>query len=100
MATSTFTQLLSFGAMLLPQYFICTRTFRREMAASVDKLRGDKECLFSGVTSSGRVWKRVAESDARSVASAQTPSSTSGTSHGPIYTSPWNQYSHQSSGAV
>ena len=70
------------------------------MAASVDKLRGDKECPFSGVTNSGRVWMRVAESNARSVASSQTPSSASGTSRGPIYTGPWNQYSHQSSRAV
>ena len=27
----------------------------------------DKECPFSGVTSSGRVWRKVPESDARSV---------------------------------
>ena len=31
------------------------------------QLRGDKECPFSGVTKSGRVWRRVPESDARSV---------------------------------
>ena len=31
------------------------------------QLRGDKECPFSGVTSSGRVWRKVPESDARSV---------------------------------
>ena len=31
------------------------------------QLRGDKECPFSGVTKSGRVWRKVAESDARSV---------------------------------
>ena len=29
------------------------------------QLRGDKECPFSGVTKSGRVWRRVPESDAR-----------------------------------
>ena len=29
-------------------------------------LYGDKECPFSGVTSSGRVWRKVPESDARS----------------------------------
>ena len=29
--------------------------------------RGDKECSFSGVAKSGRVWKKVPESDARSV---------------------------------
>ena len=32
------------------------------------QLRGDKECRFSGVTKSGRVWRKVPESDARSVA--------------------------------
>ena len=32
------------------------------------QLRGDKELYpFSGVTSSGRVWRKVPESDARSV---------------------------------
>ena len=31
------------------------------------QLRGDKECPFSGVTKSGRVWRRVPESDDRSV---------------------------------
>ena len=31
------------------------------------QLRGDKEGPFSGVTNSGRVWRKVPESDARSV---------------------------------
>ena len=31
------------------------------------QLRGDKECRFSGVTNSGRVWRKVPESDARNV---------------------------------
>ena len=31
------------------------------------QLRGDKECPFSGVTKSGRVWGKMPESDARSV---------------------------------
>ena len=31
------------------------------------QLRGDKECPFSGVTSSDRVWRKVPESDALSV---------------------------------
>ena len=31
------------------------------------QLRGDKECPFSGVTKSGRVWRNVPESDARSL---------------------------------
>ena len=30
------------------------------------QLLGDKECPFSGVTKSGRVWRKVPESDARS----------------------------------
>ena len=30
-------------------------------------MRGDKECPFSGVTKSGRVWRKVPESDARIV---------------------------------
>ena len=37
------------------------------------QLRGDKECPFSGVTSSGRVWRKVPESDARSVVSSHIP---------------------------
>ena len=31
------------------------------------QLRGDKVCPFSGVTSSGRVWRKVPESDTRGV---------------------------------
>ena len=31
------------------------------------QLRGDKKYRFSGVTKSGRVWRKVTESDARSV---------------------------------
>ena len=38
------------------------------------QLRGDKECPFSGVTKSGRVWRKVPESDDRSVISTRTPS--------------------------
>ena len=33
------------------------------------QLRGDEECPFSGVTKSGRVWRKMPESDARSVRS-------------------------------
>ena len=36
------------------------------------QLRGDKECPFSGITKSGRVWRKVPESDARSVTVRQT----------------------------
>ena len=31
------------------------------------QLRGDEECPFSGVTNSGRVWRKVPDSDAWSV---------------------------------
>ena len=31
------------------------------------QLRGDKESPFSGVTKSGRIWRKVPESDAQSV---------------------------------
>ena len=36
------------------------------------QLRGDKECPFSGVTKSGRVWRKVPEGRAQSVISTQT----------------------------
>ena len=51
------------------------------------QLRGDKECPFSGVTKSGRVWRKVPESGARSVGymlyteSAETAAVSCGTSH-------------------
>ena len=48
---------------------ISTQTFRRALTASVDSCAEIKiECPFSSVTKSGRVWKKVAESDTRSVA--------------------------------
>ena len=47
---------------------ISTKTFRRVLTTLGEiKLRGDKECPFSGITKSGRVWRKVPESDARSV---------------------------------
>ena len=47
---------------------ISTRTFRRTLTASVDSCAEIKiECPFSDVTKSGRVWRRVPESGARSV---------------------------------
>ena len=53
------------------------RTFRRALTASVDSCAEiNWECPFSGVTKSGRVWRKVPESDARSVSAAQTPSGT------------------------
>ena len=43
-------------------------TFRRALTASVDSCPEiNIECLFRGVTSSGRVWRKMPESDARSV---------------------------------
>ena len=36
------------------------------------QLRGDKECPISDVTNSGRVWRKVPESGARSVQSSYT----------------------------
>ena len=53
-------------ARLLPQSYQY-----RNLSEGADRvggqLRGDKECPFSGVTKSGRVWRKVPESDARSV---------------------------------
>ena len=48
---------------------IGTRTFRRALTTSVDSCAEIKECPFSGVTRSGRVWRKVPESGARSVGS-------------------------------
>ena len=64
------------GALALGCFYshISTGTFQRALTASLGQLRGDKECPFSGVTKSGRVWRKVPESDARSVGAAQTPS--------------------------
>ena len=48
---------------------------RTEGAHSVrGQLRGGKECPFSGVTDSGRVWRKVPEGDARSVKSVSARS--------------------------
>ena len=45
-----------------------TRTFRRALTASLHgQLRGNKENPFSGVTKSGRVWRKVPEGGAWSV---------------------------------
>ena len=46
---------------------IRTRTFRRTLTASLDSCAEIKECPFSGVTKSGRVWRKVPESDAWSL---------------------------------
>ena len=47
---------------------ISTRTFRRALTASLhDSCAEIKSAPFSGVTKSGRVWRKVPESGARSV---------------------------------
>ena len=54
------------GAKLLPQSYQYPNL--SEGADHVGgQLRGDKECPFSDVTKSGRVWRKVPESGARSV---------------------------------
>ena len=51
---------------VLPQFYQYPN--RSEVADRVGgQLRGDKEYPFSGVTKSGRVWRKMPESDARSV---------------------------------
>ena len=45
---------------------ISTQTFQGPDCVT-GQLGGDKECPFSGITKSVRVWRRVPESDARSV---------------------------------
>ena len=59
------------GARLLPQSYQYPN-----LSEGADRdggqLGGDKECPFSGVTKSGRVRKKVPESDARSVQSTSS----------------------------
>ena len=63
------------GARLLPQLYqypnLSESASSSSSSESADRvggqLRGDKEWPFSGVTESGRVWRRVPESDSRSV---------------------------------
>jgi len=54
------------GARLLPQSYQYPNLSKGADRVG-GQLRGDKECPFSGVTSSGRVWRKVPERDARSV---------------------------------
>ena len=54
------------GARLLPQSYQYPNLFEGGDRVA-GQLRGDKECSFSGVTKSGRVWRKVPESGARSV---------------------------------
>ena len=55
------------GARLLPQSYQYPN-----LSGGADRvggqLRGDKECPFSGVTKSGRVWRKEPGSDTQSVA--------------------------------
>ena len=61
-----FTSCECLGTRLLPQSYQYPKL--SEGADRVaGQLRGDKECPFSGVTKSGRIWSKVPESDARSV---------------------------------
>ena len=53
--------------MLLPQYSYQYPNLSEGADRVGGQLRGDKECPFSGVTESGGVWRKVSESDARSV---------------------------------
>ena len=55
------------GTRLLPQSYQYPNLSEGADRVS-DSFPRDKECPFSGVTKSGRVWKKVPESDARSVA--------------------------------
>ena len=55
------------GWMRLIYSLISTQTFRRALTASVDSCAEIKRAPFSGVTKSGRVWRKVLESNARSV---------------------------------
>ena len=48
---------------------VCVRVCACVCDRVVGQLRGDKECPISGVTKSGRVWRKVPESDARSLCS-------------------------------
>ena len=61
-----------FSARLLLQSYLVLEPF--EGADHVGgQLRGDTECPFSGVTKSGRVWRKVPESGARSMLLALIP---------------------------
>ena len=60
-----------FGARSLPQSYQYPNLSKGADRVG-GQLRGDKECPFSGVTISGRVWRRVPESDARSAISTRT----------------------------
>ena len=54
------------GDRLLPQSYQYPN-FSEGSDCIGGQLRGDKEYPFSGITKSGSVWRKVPESDARSV---------------------------------
>ena len=54
------------GALLLPQSYQYPNLSEGADRIS-GQLRGDKDRPFSGVTKSGRVWRKVPESDDQSV---------------------------------
>ena len=54
------------ASMVLPVHTF-RRTLTAAVAAAVDSAEAEKEYPFSDVTSSGRVWRKVPESDARRV---------------------------------
>ena len=55
------------GAVLLPQSYQYPNLSEGGDRVAAGQLRGDKEYPFSDVTKSGRVWRKVPESEARSV---------------------------------
>ena len=57
------------GARLLPQCYYYPNLLEGTDCIG-GQLHGDKEYPFSGVTNSGRVWRKVPESGARSVPTA------------------------------
>ena len=59
-------------AMLLPQSYQYPDLSEGADSVGVQLHGGKIECPFSGVASSGRVWRKVPESDARSVLAACT----------------------------
>ena len=60
------------GARLLPQSNYQYPNLSEGADRIGGQLRGDKECPFSGVTKSGRVWRKVPESDAQNMRVRQT----------------------------
>ena len=54
-------------ALALGCFYSQYRNFLDGADHIVGQLRGDKVYPFSGITKSGRVWRKVLESDARSV---------------------------------